>query len=217
MEHIFWENKWKNNDIKFHLNTVYQKLIHYFSALSPQKIMVPLCGKSLDLNWLRLRGHEVVGVELSPIACESFFKENKINFVTEKQGEFIKFKGDHITLWNGDFFKLPDEAWENVTALYDRAAFFALPHELRKKYADEIKSRAKKMPQFIMLLITVKFHQEFIQSPPFSIDENEVTSLYGDVFSVEKLPDDGYSAFLDHPKFKNVSIVDQAYWLKKLD
>ena len=41
-------------------------------------MFVPLCGKSLDLEWLRDRGHAVMGVELSAVALESFCMEQGI-------------------------------------------------------------------------------------------------------------------------------------------
>ena len=37
---------------------------------------MPLCGKSLDMVWLAAQGHEVLGVELAPLAVEQFFAEN---------------------------------------------------------------------------------------------------------------------------------------------
>ena len=39
---------------------------------------MPLCGKSLDLLWLRDQGHLVIGVELSATAFEDFCLENGI-------------------------------------------------------------------------------------------------------------------------------------------
>ena len=39
-------------------------------------VLVPLCGKSLDMIWLAQQGHRVIGVELSDVAVESFFSEN---------------------------------------------------------------------------------------------------------------------------------------------
>ena len=39
---------------------------------------MPLCGKSLDMVWLAAQGHEVLGVELAPLAVEQFFAENEL-------------------------------------------------------------------------------------------------------------------------------------------
>ncbi len=50
-------------------------------------ILVPLCGKSLDLHWLYQHGHSVVGVELSGLAAKQFFEENGIQYTSE--GDFL--------------------------------------------------------------------------------------------------------------------------------
>ena len=41
-------------------------------------MLVTMCGKTVDLEWLCSRGHSVTGVELSPLAVEQYFKENSI-------------------------------------------------------------------------------------------------------------------------------------------
>jgi len=59
MQHEYWENKWKTNDIKFHLPEANALLVEYFTSLPKGKVFVPLCGKSIDMKWLLLQGHEV--------------------------------------------------------------------------------------------------------------------------------------------------------------
>ncbi len=39
------------------------------------RVLVPLCGKSVDLLWLVGQGCDVTGVELSEIAVRAFFAE----------------------------------------------------------------------------------------------------------------------------------------------
>ena len=43
-------------------------------------VLVPMCGKTVDLHWLCARGHAVTGVELSPIAVHQIFTDNSIPF-----------------------------------------------------------------------------------------------------------------------------------------
>ena len=43
-------------------------------------VLVPLCGKSLDLIHLHSLGHNVIGVEWIEQACLEFFSENKIEY-----------------------------------------------------------------------------------------------------------------------------------------
>ncbi|MGD8547546.1 MAG: thiopurine S-methyltransferase, partial [Thiohalophilus sp.] len=71
MEPDFWHERWENNLIGFHSNEVNPYLRTHWSKLSLEpaaRVLVPLCGKSLDLIWLAEQGYQVVGVELSPIA-----------------------------------------------------------------------------------------------------------------------------------------------------
>ena len=78
MEHEFWESKWASNVIGFHLSDTNPILTQYWSALKPQRndtVFVPLCGKSMDLDWLAEKHNSVTGVELSKIAVRAFFAE----------------------------------------------------------------------------------------------------------------------------------------------
>ena len=76
MEHKFWLDKWQKNEIGFHRDDFNPNLIENFPLLDLPEgshILVPLCGKSLDLIWLKEQGHKVTGVELSPIAVAPCF------------------------------------------------------------------------------------------------------------------------------------------------
>ena len=78
MDRAFWQDKWASGQIGFHEAETHPLLVAHFDALdvpSAVPVFVPLCGKSLDMVWLRERGHDVVGVELSALACASFFEE----------------------------------------------------------------------------------------------------------------------------------------------
>lgn len=184
MDQDFWHQKWETNQIFFHLNQVHPLLKKYFH-LPPGKIMVPLCGKSLDMIWLLEQGHDVVGIEISPIACEAFFNENNLPF--EKIGNV--YMGEKITIWCEDFFKVPAEAWRGCVGLYDRAALIALPENLRRKYATHLQACLQtNRPTFQkMLLICLEYPQEKMEGPPFSVSEAKVQQLFQETFSIEKL------------------------------
>ncbi len=66
-------------------------------------VFVPLCGKSLDLLWLRERGHSVKGVELSPVALESFCMEHGIPARRRVLADFDVYEADGLTLYRGDY------------------------------------------------------------------------------------------------------------------
>ena len=71
MEANFWHQKWATNEINFHQSKPNPLLLKYFEALHcgrDSRIFVPLCGKSLDVDWLLSNGHRVAGAELSELA-----------------------------------------------------------------------------------------------------------------------------------------------------
>jgi hypothetical protein len=45
-----------------------------------ERVLVPLCGKTKDLIWLEARGLSVIGIELSRIAVEAIFAENRLSY-----------------------------------------------------------------------------------------------------------------------------------------
>jgi thiopurine S-methyltransferase len=206
-------------DIKFHQGEVHPQLLKHGTAFPVGKVLVPLCGKSQDMAWLHSQGHQVVGVELSAIACEAFFSENKIVHKRRRHGEFSIFEGGGIQLWSGDFFHAPPELWNGITGIYDRAALIALPAEYRKKYSAEIINNVQstQVQNFRMLLITVEYSQDDVQGPPFSITESEIQALYQENFEIQQL--ERYAEEMltgHHPKFLNTQVREAVYLLTTL-
>lgn len=179
----FWLNKWESKEIGFHQNRVHNLLSKYkdfFSSASSSKdyILVPLCGKSLDLIYLASLGLNVVGVELSSIACEEFFSENKIEFSKTQKSYWIEYTSSQITIICGDIFEI-DFSQYQFHYLYDRASLIALNTNLRAKYISLI----KKLKVSNQLIITLEFDSE--SGPPFSISDKDITLYYGDEYSIE--------------------------------
>lgn len=142
MQPEFWHKKWAANQIGFHLPQVNPHLKRFWPALSLEegtRVLVPLCGKSLDLLWLAHQGHEVLGVELSEKAIEEFFSEHGFDPAISEQGPFKVYRAGSIELWCGDFFELTAGDVADCSALYDRAALIALPAEMRERYAAHLK------------------------------------------------------------------------------
>ncbi len=78
-----WESRWQEDRIGFHLKEVNPYLIKFSDQLlfqNPDRVFVPLCGKTLDLCWLTKKTKKVkLAILLQYIA-----KENKIS-VDEKE------------------------------------------------------------------------------------------------------------------------------------
>ena len=179
MDAKFWHNRWQDDLIPFHKSRVNDFLERYFQRLGlaqGDEVLVPLCGKSIDMAWLRDRGCAVTGVELSAIAVRDFFAEQGIAASESEDGAFQVLEGEGITLLSGDFFALGSEHTAKVSAVYDRAALVALPEEMRARYVDHLLSLLA--PQVPMLLLTFEYPAHEIDGPPFSVGEEQVRALY---------------------------------------
>jgi thiopurine S-methyltransferase len=179
MKKDFWLERWEREEIGFHQHEVNPYLCEYwpkFQLGSGSMVFVPLCGKSQDMLWLHEQGHQVLGVELSAIAVQAFFKENGYTPQHVTRGKFEHCEADGIRILCGDFFDLDKDALAKVSAVYDRASLIALPPEMRECYVSHLVSILPPATQ--ILLITVDYLQTEMQGPPFSVSSGEVEALY---------------------------------------
>lgn len=169
----FWLERWQRGEIGFHLPRPHPKLLRHWhqagmASLAP--VLVPLCGKSLDMGWLAGRGHDVCGVELSARALEDFIAEAELSLVRQDN----VYGGAGWNLYCGDWFDF--SAGEPFRLFYDRAALIALPQTLRQRYVahlmDQLASAARG------LLITLEYDQTQMDGPPFSVEADEVSRLF---------------------------------------
>lgn len=211
MESAFWHKRWADNQIGFHQPQVNPYLQAHWSALglaAGAQVLVPLCGKSLDLLWLAAQGYRVLGVELSRRAVEDFFAEHGLVAEVSQRGAFEVWRCGEIELWCGDVFALRDEDVAGCTALYDRAALIALPPDMRERYMallDDLLPTAKG------LLVTLEYDQALIDGPPFSVGEGEVCRGFAGWRIVVV---DQAEILADSPKFLSAgvpSLVERAY------
>lgn len=188
MEPEFWLDRWARNQIGFHLAEVNPYLQRHWPSLGlahGAQVLVPLCGKSLDLIWLASLGHRVLGVELSEQAVQAFFSEQGLQPRMARHGAFTVYRASSIEVWCGDFFALDAEALADCTALYDRAALIALPPLLRARYTEHLNQVLR--PGCEGLLITLDYDQALKAGPPFAVAHDEVQVLLGSHWTVDVL------------------------------
>ena len=188
MKRDFWIERWQQNEIGFHQPEINSHLQAYWGALVLPEgcpVFVPLCGKSRDMLWLRAQGHEVLGVEISPIAVRDFFAENELQPTISQQGPFERWQCDGLTLLCGDLFDLTRSDLAECCALFDRASLIALPPPMREAYVCHVTSLLP--AQAKMLLVTLEYPQQEMDGPPFSVHEDEVRRLYEPAFSLKEL------------------------------
>lgn len=188
MNEAFWHERWARNEIGFHLNEVNPYLLRYWPSLGlpgRARVLVPLCGKSLDMAWLLGQGFAVLGVELSEKAVRAFFDEQGLVPEVEPAGAFLRFRAGALEILCGDIFALTAEQVSGCTAVYDRAALIALPPDARARYAGHLGELLQAPAR--QLLITIEYPQEQMDGPPFCVAEAEVSSLYGPGWQITRL------------------------------
>ena len=188
MQPDFWLDRWRTAQIGFHQAAVDRHLQAYWPLLklpANSPVFVPLCGKSLDLMWLRERGHSVKGVELSPVALESFVMEHGIPARRRVLKGFDVYEADGLTLFRGDYFKLAAALLGSVSAVYDRAALISWTPEARAAYVNHLTLLTS--PGTQTLLIAVEFPAEQMQGPPFPLTRDAIETLYAGHYSIEEL------------------------------
>lgn len=213
MEPDFWQQRWRENLIGFHQEETNRYLHLYWSRLNApagSRIFVPLCGKSLDMRWLTHEGYTVLGVEISPLAVESFFQENALKPVVREAGPFSVYSTQGIEIYCGDFFNLQPEHLSGVTGVFDRASLIALPPAMRERYALHLQHI---LPADVaILLVTLEYPQDEMDGPPFSVHEGDVREYYARRFTIEVLSDTNILA--KEPRFAErglSSLHEKAY------
>ena len=183
----FWHNRWQTQQIGWHRDAYNDLLTKHWERIGSNKgdeVLVPLCGKSLDMLWFASQGYTVVGLEMVEEAIQAFFDENKLDVVRETMHEQIHHTSEPFTIIEGDFFNLK-AGLTQADAWYDRAAMIAIPPTMREAYVEQIRQLTK--PNAVGLLITFTYPQKEMEGLPFSLSDNDVKELFSNGFEVECL------------------------------
>ncbi|QXH37175.1 thiopurine S-methyltransferase [Pseudomonas muyukensis] len=216
MEPAFWHKRWADNQIGFHQPQVNPYLQAHWPALGlapGARVLVPLCGKSLDMLWLAAQGYRVLGVELSRRAVADFFNEHGLQVQLAQHGAFEIWRSDELEICCGDVFALGAEDLADCAGVYDRAALIALPAGMRERYMTLL---GEKLPMACRgLLVTLDYDQALIDGPPFSVADAEVRAGFAG-WQVDEV--EGREILDQSPKFLQAgveSLVERVYRLRR--
>lgn len=217
MDAGFWTDRWARQQIGFHAHQPNVHLCAHWPAIARagSRVLVPLCGKSVDMAWLAGRGHWVVGVELSAIAVEAFFHEQGLEYCCEPQGPFNLYRSGPIEIWQGDIFALTAEHIGPCAALYDRAALIALPPAMRQVYVQHLQQL---LPSGCLgMLLSLEYDQQKAEGPPFSVEPAEVQALYSPGWAVKDLQRIDEIARANPRLLASgiTELYERVYWLRK--
>lgn len=206
MEPQFWHERWQRGELGWHREEVNPLLELYWPRLgiaTRTTVLVPLCGKSRDLLWLADAGHEVIGVELSRVGIEDFFRENGLVPAITADPPFRRYRSGAIQILCGDFFDLEPRHLSDVGAIYDRGALVALKPELRERYVIQLQTLLP-VP-WLSLLITFDYPQREMDGPPFAVNPQDIERYFGASHRIERLA--VIDALAANPVFRERGLV----------
>lgn len=188
MDAAYWQSHWQRGETGWHRDEVMPLLQKYWPAIDPlpgARVVVPLCGKTLDMPWLAAQGHGVLGIEVAAEGIAAFFAEQGLDDDTVDTPAGRLHRAGAIDILQADVFEVDAATLANCRHVYDRAALIALPPELRRRYADTFYAR---LPSGCRgLLITLEYPQHEKAGPPFSVGEDEVHALFSPDWDVTLL------------------------------
>lgn len=183
----FWHSRWQAGRHGWHETAGNAALKKYWPRLpAGSRVLVPLCGKSVDVLWLARQGLLVTGVELSAIAARAFFEEAGLTYEVTVRDGFKWFRGrdSGIAIACGNYFDFMDRPFD---ALYDRAALGAISPGKRPEYARHtqglLQSTAYRM------LITLEFDDSNYEGPPYPVWPDEILSYWPDLQRIDERDD----------------------------
>lgn len=191
-----WLERWQEGRIGWHEADGNRGLKRHWRGTG-MRVLVPLCGKSVDLLWLAGQGNEVTGVEVSDIAAREFFADNDLRYEVSADGTRYSATDVPLTIVCGDYFDFDDAGFD---AHYDRGALVALPAELRERYAAHTTARLTARPN--QLVITLEYPQDRVEGPPYSVSAHEVRSYWPALTRVDACDDMANAP----PKFRDAGL-----------
>jgi len=186
-ENNLWLERWKNREIGFNQDEVNAFLVKYFERLNlkaDSKVLVPLCGKTIDISWLLSQGYDVTGIELSETAIVELFEELNVQPEIRTMGELILYSSKNLKVFVGDIFKVTSAMLGKIDAIYDRASLVALTKDLRVEYTAHLRDITNNAPQ---LLLCFEYEQSLMNRTPYSVEESEVKKHYAEYYDVALL------------------------------
>jgi len=179
-----WLERWQEGRIGWH-EPAGNASLHRHWRTGGKRVLVPLCGKTPDLLWLEEQGNDVVGIELSDLAVQAFFDENRIGSTTRDAGLTVYEGTDRrVTIYCGDFFEFDVAGFD---ACYDRGSLIVMPSDIRPAYAKHLDTLLT--ADAVRLLITVDYDDTIATGPPFSVSAEEVQGYWPKLELVDRYDD----------------------------
>lgn len=185
---VDWHSHWTKKRPGFHeakVNTYLEQYLPLFDLKPEDGIFMPLCGKAHDIQWLSQQGFNVVGVELSEVAIQSFFEESGLSYTVTEEPHFRVYHAPRITLYQGDYMHMGASHLRQCKLVYDRAAIVAIESFNRESYVQHMRHIIpQKTP---VLMVTLEYDQAVMTGPPFSVRVEEIKQYFEPAYCVTHL------------------------------
>lgn len=188
MELSYWISRWNRGKTGFHMKNGYPGLERNWQRLNLTTVpvvLVPLAGKSPDIMWLSEKSKKVIAVEISEIAIEQFFADNKLNKTIERYAGFDVYSAGNISFWCGDLMKLPRKTLPSIDLIYDKGSIVALPPDRRTNYIKKLISLCS--PDTNILMHLISYPGQSMPGPPFSVTTEDIERGFGHLFMIQQL------------------------------
>jgi thiopurine S-methyltransferase len=82
----FWSKVWEEGVIRFHQSRYNEIMMMYFDDkdLTGKMVMIPLAGKTRDINYFLEKGAQVIAIEFYENAIKDYFAENSMSYIQGK-------------------------------------------------------------------------------------------------------------------------------------
>lgn len=187
LDHDYWNKRWQDGETGWHQAQVSPSLLAHWQVLGlggKGRVLVPFCGKSLDMAWLAAQGHEVLGVEFARLPIEQFFAEQQLTPAISREADGVHYRAGRVEIIEADIFAVSKTALAACQGVYDRGALIAQTAEQRARYLHEVYAH---LPTGCRgLLLTVDYEQTQMDGPPFAVCAVELETRLGD-WQIERL------------------------------
>ncbi len=188
MDLSYWKKRWQEGNIGWHNEKVDNDLQTFVKNERPSlssPVLIPLCGKTLDIDWLAQQSFDVVGVDVSPLALKAVVARNSGAWSTQTHPKAVVHSHRRIQLWEADFFDWAQTAQATYCWVWDRAAFVAIDPSLRTHYLQAMAQLLR--PDGFMLCKTFAYAQELSTAPPYSVTEAQMLALSAPWFTAKRI------------------------------
>lgn len=214
MEEHFWVESWDEGGTKtsFHLRDVHPHAVMLAERgmLHDATVLVPLCGRSVDMPFFAQYARKVIGVELVPKAVEQFMADNELTPVEDPPGVFT---AGNLQIRCADLFRLTPQEVGPIDLVYDRASLIAFPEDMRPRYVAKMIDLTH--PGSLYFINTLEYHP-ILPTPPFSVGPDRIEEYYGADFEIEHVRRDPQPHHRMVEKFGLHDLTEHGFLLHRL-